>query len=59
MTNYTYDALGNLSTVTQSGNQSNGTPRIRNFVYDFRSLLVSATNPESVVSSFLRTFDFA
>ncbi|HZT59980.1 MAG TPA: hypothetical protein VFA21_15325, partial [Pyrinomonadaceae bacterium] len=40
LTNYTYDVLGNLRTVTQ-GTQT------RTFVYDSLSRLTSATNPES------------
>ena len=45
-TSYTYDALDNLSTVSQLGTSSE-TPRNRGFVYDSLSRLISATNPES------------
>lgn len=41
LTTYTYDTLGNLLTVTQSG----VTPRA--FTYDSLSRLLTATNPES------------
>jgi YD repeat-containing protein len=45
-TNYTYDALGNLTNVNQKGsNVANA--RARTFVYDSLSQLTSATNPES------------
>lgn len=40
-TNYTYDPVGNLLTVTQNGS------RQRTFAYDDLSRLTSATNPES------------
>lgn len=40
-TNYTYDALSNLTGVTQAGS------RQRTFVYDSLSRLTSSTNPES------------
>jgi RHS repeat-associated protein len=43
-TDYTYDALNNLLSVTQKGN---GTPRVRTFTYDSLSHLTSASNPES------------
>jgi RHS repeat-associated protein len=45
-TNYTYDALGNLTYVNQIGS-SGGQPRTRTFVYDSLSELTSAQNPES------------
>ena len=40
MTNYTYDALDNLLSVSQGGS------RARSFVYDSLSRLTSSTNPE-------------
>lgn len=40
-TYYTYDALGNLLTVFQGGNQ------LRTFVYDSLGRQISATNPEA------------
>jgi RHS repeat-associated protein len=45
-TNYTYDALGNLTYVNQIGS-SGGQPRTRTFLYDSLSELTSAQNPES------------
>jgi RHS repeat-associated protein len=51
-TAYTYDALGNLRTVTQATTQVTQT---RTFVYDSLSRLTSATNPESGTVSY--TYD--
>jgi RHS repeat-associated protein len=45
-TNYTYDALGNLTYVNQIGS-TGGQPRTRTFQYDSLSELTSAANPES------------
>jgi len=45
LTGYTYDALDNLRTVTQSG-VSGETPRTRSFSYDALSRLLCASNPE-------------
>jgi RHS repeat-associated protein len=45
-TTYQYDALDDLTNVTQNGNSSSN-PRVRNFVYDSLARLTSATNPES------------
>ena len=45
-TNYTYDALGNLTYVNQIGS-TGGQPRTRTFQYDSLSELTSALNPES------------
>jgi YD repeat-containing protein len=45
-TDYTYDALGNLTYVNQIGN-SGGQARTRTFQYDSLSHLTSAQNPES------------
>jgi RHS repeat-associated protein len=50
-TDYTYDALDNLLTVTQKGgsiNQANW--RTRTFLYDGLSRLTQATNPESAAT---------
>jgi hypothetical protein len=44
-TDYTYDALDDLLTVNQKGD--NSAPRMRSFAYDSLSRLLSAANPES------------
>jgi RHS repeat-associated protein len=44
-TDYTYDALGNLTYVNQKGNNTN--PRTRTFTYDSLSEITSAVNPKS------------
>lgn len=46
-TDYSYDALNNLLSVTQQGGSSSGNWRNRSFVYDSLSQLTGATNPES------------
>jgi RHS repeat-associated protein len=46
ITNYTYDALDNLTGVVESGSRN------RSFVYDSLSRLTSSTNPESGTQSF-------
>ncbi|HWW16044.1 MAG TPA: RHS repeat-associated core domain-containing protein [Candidatus Dormibacteraeota bacterium] len=46
ITLYTYDALGNLTGVTQNGSNS-ANARVRTFTYDSLSRLTSASNPES------------
>lgn len=53
-TDYTYDALGNLTGVNQKGS-NNANARVRAFVYDSLSRLTSATNPESGVITY--TYD--
>lgn len=45
-TDYSYDALGNLTNVNQKGSNS-ANARARGFVYDSLSELTSVTNPES------------
>lgn len=45
-TDYAYDALSNLLTVTQKGGAGSGW-RVRSFLYDGLTRLTSATNPES------------
>lgn len=47
-TNYAYDALGNLTTVTQ---QSGATTQTRRFAYDKMSRLIFAANPEQNTST--------
>ena len=44
-TDYSYDALNNLTGVTQKGS-SGGAARVRSFTYDSLSHLVCAANPE-------------
>jgi RHS repeat-associated protein len=51
LTNYSYDALSNLLSVTQGALAS------RAFQYDFRSRLTSATNPESGTISYVYDTD--
>src|SRR5579883_2818054 len=47
-TDYTYDALDNLISVTQKGGITDSSKwRVRTFTYDSLSRLISATNPES------------
>lgn len=53
-TDYQYDALDNLVSVTQNGN-SPSNARNRTFVYDSLSRLISATNPESGYIQYLYT----
>ncbi len=45
-TQYTYDILGSLSTVTQNGTGGES-PRTRSFTYDSLSRLITATNSET------------
>jgi RHS repeat-associated protein len=50
VTQYSYDTLGNMLTVTQMGDPSVNTSsqwRVRNFTYNSLSQLLTATNPES------------
>ena len=56
LTKYTYDALGNLLTVTQNA-QPGGTAQTRTYQYDAMSRLTSETNPESGTSTY--TYDSA
>ena len=51
-TDYQYDILGNLLTVTQKGGSAQANWRVRNFVYDSLSRLTSAQNPESGMVSY-------
>ena len=50
VTQYSYDALGTLLTVTQKGDPAVNTSsqwRVRNFTYNSLGQLLTATNPES------------
>jgi RHS repeat-associated protein len=51
-TDYTYDPLGNLLTVTQKGGAGSGSWRTRSFQYDALSRLITASNPESGTISY-------
>jgi RHS repeat-associated protein len=52
-TDYTYDVLGNLLTVAQTGMTGVDTPRAqRTFTYDSLSRLLTAFNPESGSTSY-------
>ena len=51
-TKYVYDALDNLTTVTQQVGTS-GTTQTRTFVYDSLKRLTSATNPESGTTGYV------
>ena len=58
VTQYTYDALGNMLSVTQQGDpavSSSTQWRVRTFSYDSLSRLQTATNPESGTISY--TYD--
>ncbi len=46
-TTYTYNALDNLTSVTQGGALAGEQPRVRNFTYDLLGRLLTATNPET------------
>lgn len=46
-TDYTYDVLDNLTSVTQKGGASSSSWRVRNFGYDSLSRLTTSINPES------------
>jgi RHS repeat-associated protein len=48
-TKYSYDALGDLTGVTQN---AQGTPQPRSYGYDFLARLTSETNPESGTTSY-------
>src|SRR5579864_5292280 len=58
VTQYSYDALGNMLSVTQKGDPavtSSSLWRVRTFSYDSLSRLLTATNPESGTLSY--TYD--
>src|SRR5215470_4777164 len=46
-TDYGYDTLDNLTSVTQKGGASSGSWRARSFTYDSLSRLTCAANPET------------
>lgn len=46
-TSYGYDGLNNLTSVSQVGNGSTDTARVRSFTYDSLSRLLTSTNPET------------
>jgi RHS repeat-associated protein len=54
-TKYTYDALGDLLTVTQNAQAATGSQQTRNYTYDALSRLTSETNAENGTTSY--TFD--
>jgi RHS repeat-associated protein len=51
-TKYTYDALGDLLTVTQNAQAASGSQQTRTYAYDAMSRLTSETNPESGTTSY-------
>jgi RHS repeat-associated protein len=55
-TDYSYDALGNVTGVNQKGSNS-ATARVRSFVYNSLSQLTSTTNPESGTISYMYDAD--
>lgn len=56
-TQYTYDALGNLTRVSQNGQVSSGCAQSRCFSYDAMSRLTSETNPESGTKTYVYDTD--
>jgi len=50
-TDYSYDALDNLLSVTQNGNGTTNTARVRSFSYDSLSRLIAVSNPETASSA--------
>lgn len=54
-TKYTYDALGNLLTVTQNAQATSGSQQTRSFSYDAMSRLTYETNAETGTTSY--TYD--
>jgi RHS repeat-associated protein len=56
LTKYTYDALGNLTGVTQNA-QTGGTAQTRGYIYDAMNRLTSEANAESGTTSY--TYDSA
>jgi RHS repeat-associated protein len=52
-TKYTYDALGDLLTVTQNAQASSGNQEARSYSYDAMSRVTSETNPESGTTTYV------
>jgi RHS repeat-associated protein len=46
-TQYSYDALGNLLTVTQNAQAASGSQQTRTFAYDYLGRVTSESNPET------------
>jgi len=55
LTNYTYDLLGNLLTVTQNAQASSGYRQSRTYNYDWLSRQTSENNPETGTTNY--TYD--
>ncbi len=56
-TKYSYDALGNLLTVTQNAQASSGSQQTRSYSFDAMSRLTSETNPESGTKTYVYDSD--
>ncbi len=56
-TKYSYDALGNLLTVTQNAQATSGSQQSRSYSYDAMSRLTSETNPESGTRTYVYDSD--
>ena len=56
LTQYTYDALGNLTNVTQNAQASSG-HQTRSYAYDMLGRLISETNPEMKNSAVTYVYD--
>ena len=58
-TDYTYDVLNNLMSVTQQGNNAANTSgtRVRSFTYNSLSQLVTSINPETGIINYLYDAD--
>jgi RHS repeat-associated protein len=56
LTTYGYDALGNLTSVTQNAQASSGY-QTRSYVYDMLGRLISETNPETKNAAITYSYD--
>jgi RHS repeat-associated protein len=56
-TKYTYDALGDLLTVTQNAQAPSGSQQTRTYTYDAMSRLTSEANPESGTKTYVYDSD--